>query len=100
MTRPRTILTLLLLSAAPAAAGPEHDHRRRPPSDDAAPRPLLELRATLIKGGAAAARKEPTRFRALCDDDGYPLVGNIASKGDMYQPSQFCAEEVRKVKRT
>jgi hypothetical protein len=34
-------------------------------------------------------------FRPLCDADGYPLVGNIANKRGVYQPSKFCAE-VRK----
>lgn len=85
MARPRTVLTALLLSAVPAAASPTK-------SDAEAPRELLKLRTELWEAGRAGAAADPARFRPLCDKDGYPLVGNVANKGEVFQPSQFCRE--------
>jgi hypothetical protein len=113
MARTHNILTVLLLSATPAAAhtplcdgdgyplvgnvafkgDPYHPS---PPADAAVPAPLRALRVDLIRTGRDTALKDVSRFRPLCDQDGYPLVGNLASKGDMYQPSQFCSD-VRKI---
>lgn len=45
-----------------------------------------ELSGMLIDG----ALKQHQHFRCLCDDKGYPLVGNINAKGA--NASQFCAE--------
>jgi len=61
-------------------------------------KPLLELRAQLLHAGRDKAQVQVSTFRPLCDKDGYPLVGNIANKGDMYQPSQFCSD-VRKLEK-
>jgi hypothetical protein len=96
MARRHKFLTALLLSSAPAAASPAAPHA--PPSDSAVAKPLLELRAQLLHAGRDKAQAEMSTFRALCDKDGYPLVGNIANKGDMYQPSQFCSD-VRKAEK-
>ncbi|HWM88803.1 MAG TPA: hypothetical protein VNO33_23290 [Kofleriaceae bacterium] len=90
------ILTVLLLSAAPALASPGGS-ARRPPDDAQAPRELIALRGQLFNAGEQRARQQMQRFRPLCDRDGYPLVGNVLNKGELYQPSQFCAE-VRKVR--
>jgi hypothetical protein len=87
MTNKHRILAFMLLSV-PAAASPG----RQPPPDSAAPKELLELRAQLLKTKPEQARTEATRFRALCDADGYPLVGNIANKTGRYQPSELCAD--------
>jgi glycine/D-amino acid oxidase-like deaminating enzyme len=96
MARKHTILAVLLLSAAPAMASPGRGTQRRPPPpDDAAPRELLDLRAKLLGAGKKAAFEQVGQFRPLCDADGYPLVGNLANKPNVYQPSQFCAD-VRK----
>ncbi len=112
MSHKRKILTMLLLSATPAlaavppttleigaAAVPMSPDLapapRPPPPDDAAPRALLVLRRELIQAGPDRGRTELPRFRPLCDVDGFPLVGNVASKGNLYQPSAFCAD-VRK----
>ncbi len=92
MPHKRTILTVFLLSSASALASPE---ARKPPPDDQAPKPLIELRGKLIQAGRAAARADLGRFRALCDQDGYPLVGNLANKSGVYQPSELCSD-VRK----
>jgi len=92
MARKHTILTALLLSSAPATASPG---AHTPPPDAEVGRPLIELRSELIRAGHDKVQSDIGRFRALCDKDGYPLVGNIANKGNRYQPSQFCAD-VRK----
>ena len=86
MTRHR-IATALLLSSAAAFASPE----RRPPDDDHAKPELLKLRAELFHSTEDAAKKQLAHFRPLCDADGYPLVGNIATKGERFQPSELCA---------
>jgi hypothetical protein len=88
MARKHTILTALLLSTTPAAASPE----RTPPADSQVAKPLRDLRAELMNAGRDKAQADIGRFRALCDKDGYPLVGNIANKSKMYQPSQFCSD--------
>jgi hypothetical protein len=96
MAHKHTILAVLLLSAAPAVASPGRGTARRPPPPDVeVSRELLDLRASLINAGRDGARREIERFRPLCDRDGYPLVGNVANKENMYQPSAFCAD-VRK----
>lgn len=92
MARPRTVLTALLLSAVPAAASPT-------PPDAEAPKALLQLRNELWEAGRARAAASPAKFRPLCDKDGYPLVGNVANKGEVYQPSQFCSD-VRAAEKT
>ena len=95
MARKHKFLTVLLLSSAPVAASPS---AHAPPPDSAVAKPLLELRTQLLRAGRDKAQAESGKFRALCDKDGYPLVGNIANKGDMYQPSQFCSD-VRKIEK-
>ena len=57
-----------------------------------APRELLELRSELANTPPAQALERIDHFRPLCDADGYPLVGNVASKGVGLQPSELCAE--------
>ena len=69
-----------------------------PPPDSEVAKPLLDLRGDLIRAGREKAQMAIARFRPLCDQDGYPLVGNLANKGDMYQPSQFCSD-VRKIEK-
>ena len=98
MARKHTILAVLLLSAAPAVASPGGGAARKPPADDEVSRELLDLRAGLFEAGKQRALQDMSRFRPLCDAEGYPLVGNIARKAELYQPSQFCAE-VRKARK-
>jgi len=82
--RKRTLIPILLLSSTTALA--------KPPPDDQAPKPLLELRDKLFEAGKESALRDMPRFRPLCDADGYPLVGNLVRKTDLFQPSQFCAQ--------
>jgi hypothetical protein len=86
MTRHR-IATVLLLSSAAAFASPDH----RPPPDATAKPELLKLRAELFQLAGDAAKQQLDHFRPLCDADGYPLVGNIVTKGERTQPSEVCA---------
>lgn len=94
MTHKNRIFAMVLLSvplgglATASPAAPE----RQPPPDTAVPQALLELRAKLIGSARHQAKSDVGRFRALCDDEGYPLVGNIANKGGRYQPSELCAD--------
>lgn len=97
MTRTHKIVTALLLAATPAVASPS-DHRAPAPDAEVPPR-LRELRQELLNTGRDKALAAVARFRPLCDKDGYPLVGNLATKGDMYQPSQFCADVRQAAKR-
>jgi hypothetical protein len=93
MARTHQVLTVLLLSASPAGASPAAPHA--PPDDAHASKPLINLRAELISAGRDKVQASVGRFRALCDADGYPLVGNMVGKGNVYQPSEFCSD-VRK----
>jgi hypothetical protein len=83
------IATLVLLSSTAAFASPA---KHTPPDDDTVKPELLTLRRELYNMEYEDAAKQLPRFRALCDADGYPLVGNIASKGDgrRMQPSEAC----------
>lgn len=97
MPRKRNILTVLLLSAAPAAASPD---AHVPPPDAKVSKQVLDLRMDLIRTGRDKAQTDVSRFRPLCDKDGYPLVGNMANKSNVYQPSQFCSDVRKAEKRT
>ena len=62
---------------------------------ETAPEALISLRSELVETAAADAIARMDHFRPLCDDAGYPLVGNLANKGPAagtLQPSEFCAE--------
>jgi hypothetical protein len=87
MTRHR-IATVLLLSSATALASPDH----RPPPDAKAKPELIKLRGEMFELPGDKVKQRLTRFRPLCDAEGYPLVGNIRTKGedDRMQPSALC----------
>ena len=84
MLRPRTLIPILLLASTPVFAG------KPPPADENAPKELIELRSQLFDAGEKSLQQIP-KFRALCDGEGYPLVGNAVRKNGVFQPSQFCA---------
>jgi hypothetical protein len=91
MTHKHRILAVVLLGA-PIAGGTAAAWPKQPPPDSAVPKELLDLRAKLLSTEREQARADAPRFRALCDADGYPLVGNIANKASRYQPSELCAD--------
>jgi hypothetical protein len=98
MARTHHLLTVLLLSSSPAGACPPAAHT--PPDDAHAPQALRELRGALMNAGHDRAQADVARFRALCDQDGYPLVGNLVEKRNFYQPSEFCREVRQHEKRS
>jgi hypothetical protein len=64
---------------APSTTTPEQDPK------------LLALRDELDRLNDSQASQQKSRFRALCDADGYPLVGNVMRKGPSgAQPSFLC----------
>lgn len=98
MTRTHRLVTVLLLSAAPAGAWPATRHPP-PPADAKVSRALLDLRAAMMNSGRDKALADIARFRPLCDQDGYPLVGNLVGK-TVYQPSEFCSDVRKREKRS
>ncbi len=78
-------------AGAPAPPEAAAEARRAPP-EPAAPA-LVALREELLDQDRDQALAAATRFRPLCDADGYPLVGNVMRKsGPLYQPSAFCSD--------
>jgi len=61
---------------------------------------LLSLSGELTSLDRDKALAKLEHFRPLCDDRGYPLVGNLPSKGmsNGLHPSEFCAEVRKKLK--
>jgi hypothetical protein len=88
MARTHQLLTVLLLSSSPAGAS------RRPPARRG---PRI---ARPDRSARGPARADVARFRPLCDPDGYPRVGNLVEKRNLYQPSEFCREVRRREKRS
>jgi hypothetical protein len=78
MRRPTLPLLAVALSTA---CGPQIETTQLEPLN-------RELAATTL----ADALSRKTHFAPLCDDHGYPLVGNIVSKSDpAATASNFCA---------
>ena len=90
--RRRVIAAVLMSSASLLVAASDAQAAPAPPPPDAKVDPrLLELRADLMRKDRDAVLADVKAFRPLCDAEGYPLVGNLATKGVMFQPSAFCA---------
>lgn len=98
MTQRHPIVTALLLSSVVAATSPALASPEPPPPDAKAKKELLVLRGKLVATPRAEAREQRASFRALCDQWGYPLVGNVMTEGDVYQPSELCAD-VRRIEK-
>ena len=77
------------VKAEPAPTVASGAPKPEPTPSAAAPVPLEQQLAMTMPD---EARAHPERFRALCDKDGYPLVGNLNQKSPGLEPSQFCAE--------
>lgn len=79
-----------LVASAPPISEAAPQEAARPPADNPT---LKALRDELAGVGRDGAMARAAHFRPLCDEGGYPLVGNAAArKGPSYAPSQFCAE--------
>lgn len=84
---PHRIATLVLLSST-ALASPAH---KPPPPDKEVKKELLDLRAEAFHLTNDQVKAQLKHFKPMCDAEGYPLVGNIAVKGDQAnQPSAVC----------
>lgn len=53
---------------------------------------LLRLRSELYRASAQDLAAHHARFRALCDEHGYPVVGNVASKSMRHDVTAYCAD--------
>jgi hypothetical protein len=92
------IASLQLVSNPSAAAEPAPPPAPpTPPAilpDEQQPHAQLELRANLYRTDELTLNVAHARFRALCDENGYPVVGNVASKSMRHDVSSYC-EDVR-----
>jgi hypothetical protein len=55
---------------------------------------IMRLRSELYGSDDLTISVSHAKFRALCDENGYPVVGNVASKSMRHDVSSFC-EDVR-----
>jgi hypothetical protein len=62
--------------------------------DSEQPEALMRLRSELYGSDEMTINVSHAKFRALCDENGYPVVGNVASKSMRHDVSSFC-EDVR-----
>lgn len=85
-TADRPVPTLAAAAAQPPAPPPA------PASDEDRSARLRALRSELYENDREHALASMPRFRPLCDSEGYPLVGNIATKGSFYSVQAFCGE--------
>jgi hypothetical protein len=90
------VATLQLVSNPSAAAEPTPPPKPAAPRailpDEQQPREQLELRANLYRADDLTLNVAHARFRALCDEHGYPVVGNVASKSMRHDVSSYCAD--------
>lgn len=84
MRRPTLSILAVVLSTA-CGPGPEAE----PPGPKLGPADLDQLNQELANTYHPLTRAEMLHFAPLCDDRGYPLVGNIASKSN-YTASEVC----------
>jgi hypothetical protein len=91
-----TILAVALtVTACGGATEPEPDSSEAQLAGgqvEPAPQPACDaeaLNAELSYTSLADAVADRARFRCLCDDEGYPLVGNINGKG-VVTASELC----------
>ena len=89
------VAALELVSTPPAP--PRAPAPTTPPAvkpDREQPEEILHLRSELYRADRGELAAHHARFRALCDEHGYPVVGNVASKSMRHDVSGFC-EDVR-----
>ncbi|HUQ03339.1 MAG TPA: hypothetical protein VM261_12640 [Kofleriaceae bacterium] len=96
-TTSEPVATIQLVSNPSAAAEPATPKPATPPvilPDEQQPTEQLQLRADLYRADDLTLNMAHARFRALCDEHGYPVVGNVASKSMRHDVTSYC-EEVR-----
>lgn len=94
---PAVPLTTVQLVSSPAPAAKPAPVPATPPTikpDDEQPENLLRLRSELYRSDELTLDAAHAKFRALCDDNGYPVVGNVASKSMRHDVTSYC-EDVR-----
>ena len=62
--------------------------------DSEQPESVMQLRSELYGADDLTISVSHAKFRALCDENGYPVVGNVASKSMRHDVSSYC-EDVR-----
>jgi len=92
------LATLQLVSSpAPTPAAKPAPAPATPPKvkpDNEQPESMLRLRSELYRADELTLSASHAKFRALCDDNGYPVVGNVASKSMRHDVTSNC-EDVR-----
>jgi hypothetical protein len=86
------VATVQLVSSpapAPAPATPPVIKR-----DEEQSEAILRLRSELYRSDDLTLNVAHAKFRALCDENGYPVVGNVASKSMKHDVTSYC-EDVR-----
>ena len=98
MSWKRSLIPIFLFTSTTAQAA---DAVPPPPPDAEVAPELIQLRGDMAELTAQQVLQNKSHFRPLCDEQGYPLVGNLLPKEPddsmqgyvaPYQPSQFCAE--------
>jgi hypothetical protein len=74
----------LVIPATPPVIEPDHEQ----------PESVMRLRSELYRADELTLSASHAKFRALCDENGYPVVGNVASKSMRHDVSSYC-EDVR-----
>jgi hypothetical protein len=87
---------MLVASAIPAAPAQPAELAMPPviKADNEQPEEIMRLRSELYGADELTINMAHAKFRALCDENGYPVVGNVASKSMRHDVSSFC-EDVR-----
>jgi hypothetical protein len=88
------VATVQLVSSPAPAAKPAPATPPVIKPDGEQPENLLRLRSELYRADELTLHASHAKFRALCDANGYPVVGNVASKSMRHDVTSYC-EDVR-----
>lgn len=80
-TADEPVVTVSLVSAPPQIV-----------PDEQQPESVMQLRNELYRASDADLAEHHATFRALCDANGYPVVGNVASKSMRHDVSGYCQD--------
>lgn len=84
------VAAITLVSTPTPAPAPATPPAIKP--DDEQSEALLRLRSELYRASAKDLAAHHAKFRALCDEHGYPVVGNVASKSMRHDVTGYCAD--------